>query len=306
MNNFMNVSDNVTSNKPPMLPLIFRIQYLIIVLFYAISCTSQFCVFYKVCTTRLKQQLTFYLILNLFIWCCACVSGLVHIGYLLVFSFGSEPFSGPISFWSGEFFYSLGICVSTSLTFLLLNRIVIIFRPMMNNQMNKMYITVTAVVVTFFYGTSSAIATAIIENIPQRTTCGTFSCPLSRTRGLIFSGSRFVISSLNIVLASIFLYKFAKNGKQRLNALQQQQRKKFNNLIAAYAICSEFLFNFLPPTVYLILALSIDQSALGPYPTVFYAFDALVTAVIYRQVILRHFFQQTGIVSLNNQQNSDF
>ncbi|KAI6217714.1 hypothetical protein M3Y95_01203500 [Aphelenchoides besseyi] len=297
MNNSMNVSNVETSNKLPMLPLIFRIQYLVIVVFYAISCTSQFHVFYKVCTTSLKQQLTFYLILNIFIWCVDCLFGLVHIGYLLVFSFGSEPFSGPISFWSGDIFYSLGICVSISLTFLLASRIVIIFRPLMSNQIKKTYIIGTVVVIA--YGFSPAIVTALIETIPQQTNCGTFSCPLTKTRGLLFSGLRFAISSVNIVLASIFLYKFAKHGKQRLNAFQQQQRK--NNLIAAYAICSEFLLNFLPPTVYLILALSIDQSALGPYPTVFYAFDALVTAVIYRRVILHQFSQQTLIVSLNNQ-----
>ncbi|KAI6198821.1 hypothetical protein M3Y96_00560100 [Aphelenchoides besseyi] len=222
--------------------------------------------------------------------------------YFVIGSFVLEAYSGHFMFWTGNFCGMFGVLTTSSISFLLLSRIIVLSNPIGSVKSRKLFVLST-IAVTMGFGLFCFVIQASLDvpSLPGYTICSSLTCVFITSKSLPFTCARMVITAVNIVLATVFWQKFHRFNTMNLNRAQEAQRK--NHLLANWSIISEMLFNMTPIVLYAILtSLKIQFAYLpaGPMLQTFYSTDALLTALSYRRVILQNTSNLTRVQPLEN------
>ncbi|KAI6188947.1 hypothetical protein M3Y98_00409200 [Aphelenchoides besseyi] len=258
---------------------VLLIQDVFLFICVLISFLSQLTLLFK--HKCLRQRYSPILLLNVGLWCITTFCGILYSGYLTIISTANR--NGILIFIFGTCWVSFSISVSTSVTFLLLDRIYILSTPT-DYQFKRNRLLFLSFFCCTFVVLFVVLSLALTElPVDEATLCNSFGCVLKHHHGLYFTITKIVTGFVNIVTALVFeriLFKYT-NGR----AIRKQFKKA--NFLTLIAAISEFFCNFLPNMIFLLLSqLEMPgNEKLGPYAGLMIGIDALMNAFIYRFII---------------------
>ncbi|KAI6219108.1 hypothetical protein M3Y95_01132000 [Aphelenchoides besseyi] len=144
------------------LPAYILLEYLFIIICFLFAGILQSHLLYRISTLQLYHNLSISLRVNIFCWILVCCFGIIHLSYIFVGSSGSELFNGTMLFWSGDIYVMCSLYMTSSLSFLLINRILVLINPLSLIRESKMF-GVINILVCFFVGSICGIIVFIAE-----------------------------------------------------------------------------------------------------------------------------------------------
>uniref|UniRef100_A0A915DS98 Odorant receptor n=1 Tax=Ditylenchus dipsaci TaxID=166011 RepID=A0A915DS98_9BILA len=133
------------------------------------------------------------------------------------------------------------------------------------------------------------LSTFVVSSVPPQTVCQVFACIAHVTGSFVFyTATKSVCGLFNFIAGVILLLKVWKMRKCQLqkNPISSSETGKKANYIAILAIITEFLFNFMPQILALVISqttsINVPQYA-GPYNVFFSSVDSFVSSVSYKR-----------------------
>ncbi|KAI6185998.1 hypothetical protein M3Y98_00085000 [Aphelenchoides besseyi] len=271
-------------------------QYMFQFFAFTVALICYFTLLHRIFTTNLRNQISQCFLVNIYFWISTCTFGIVHSAYMKKFGLIATEYSSSTLFWTATFHYSCLSAVSITVIFLLLERLR--FLHLSANYANRLRLFVltqigcasTVVLIIF-------VVVPIIElPLPEITDCSSYGCILTKTSGLFNVIPKAVCGITNVILALLFIRKMALQRRQHV-ALKRTGKRA--NEIAKLAAATEFVFNVVPTTLWLIFsAVGIQQwNFLGAYGPTMFSVDGLATVLIYTFLIRRK-WPKTNVLSV--------
>ncbi|KAI6217243.1 hypothetical protein M3Y95_01229900 [Aphelenchoides besseyi] len=224
-------------------------------------------------------------------------SGVVHFTYMFVV--GSQPgsYSTSMVFWTGIAFQAFSVSLSMSVSFLLVDRIAVLKKPISYVQSRKRFVVLTMITITvsglfvFFSNWYSEFP------LSEFTDCPTIACLLVKSTAIFISLPKGIFGLCNVILALMFWHQLVAYQN---NFIGSRRNFRQANIIAGIAVTTEDFLNVIPLIIWSILTnLGVDQwNVVGPWALVLYSTDSTITAIVYRMVITKKSYS-SSVVSVS-------
>ncbi|KAI6223903.1 hypothetical protein M3Y95_00826000 [Aphelenchoides besseyi] len=264
-----------------MLPTLFVVQYVYQFLIFSIAFCLHLSLLLKLFTSQLvRQQNSKLLLINILLWAGTSFNGALSAGYLVSKGTTFDQFFGPYIFWIGLPFRVLSTATTFSVSFLIIDRLIIFKWPFnyARTQRRLVRCNLLCSITELFHWSKQFQLT--------QANCSQINCILKVIPEKAVIAPKLVASVLNVILGFIFVYKL--NGHQRRQP-QAQQNYRQANLMSLFACLSELSLNALPfliGTGFAVVGINLGN-IIGPYNLCCTATDSLFTAITFCYLITK-------------------